>query len=78
MRKRLFALFMGLALCLAGCASAVTVEGDDNGAKEEAPGSEEKGNEAGEAASEEAAGSAGQDAAANEAGNADKDRKSVV
>ncbi len=73
MRKRLFALFMGLALCLAGCASAVTVEGDDNGAKEEAPGSEEKGNEAGEAASEEAAGSAGQDAAANETGNADKE-----
>lgn len=65
MRKRLVALFMGLALCLTGCASAVTVEGDDKGAKEEASGSEEKGSGEGEAASEEAAGSAEQDAAAN-------------
>ena len=29
MKKKLVALFMGLALCLAGCSSAVSVEGED-------------------------------------------------
>ena len=65
MKKKLVALFMGLALCLAGCSSAVSVEGED-----EQPKTQET-----QAAQEDAAPAGGEEAQETQTADASADKE---